>query len=184
MSHWKVILATLVIFVAGLVTGTVLTRKLQPPVPTPIPPEVFFQGPVYIQRHFMTRLRQELALTASQSETLEKIFANSRERIRILLDVVGPELRQELDAVHQAIARELTPDQLQKFDDLRRKLRHSRFTGTAAKDRRQRPRDPETGAEPRRGKEPGAAPRGDRKPAPSDPALPALPNRPGPASTY
>jgi hypothetical protein len=166
VNHWKVILATLVIFIAGLVTGAVLSRKLQPKPAEPISPDVLFQGPVYIQKHFMARLKQELSLTDAQSENLEKAFANSRERIRILLDVVGPEMRQELDAVHQAIAKELSPDQEQKFEELRRKLRHGRFTGPPAKDRRQRGRDADTGAEPRRDKPADNSKGADRKTGP------------------
>ena len=172
MKHWKVILATLVIFVAGLVTGAVLTRKTQPKAPTAISVETFFQGPFYIQKQFMGRMKQELALTEPQAENLEKIFANSRERIRILLDVVGPEMRQELDAVRQGIEKELTAEQHKKFEDLLRKTRHGRFTGPPTKDRRPRGRDPETGAETHRDNSPDSPKGVDRRtPGPRPPGF-------------
>jgi hypothetical protein len=174
VKHWKVILATLVIFVAGLVTGAVLSRKAQPKAPTTLSPEVFFQGPFYIQKQFMGRMKQELALTEAQADNLEKIFANSRERIRILLDVVGPEMRQELDAVRQGIEKELTTEQEKKFEDLLRKTRHGRFTGPPSKDRRPRGRETETGTDTRRDTSPDAPKSGDRRaPPPRPPRSPA-----------
>lgn len=180
MKSWKAILATLVIFAAGLMTGAVIIKKSQASAPRPVSPEIFFQGPYYIQKHFLGRMKSELALDESQSLKVEKIFADSRERIRILLDIVGPELRTELTAVHQAIQKELTPAQQSKFEELLRKTRPGRFGGSSVKDsHRSRERDADRSGDPRRPDDVGSAKPGPRRPPterpPSGPPAPIAP---------
>jgi Spy/CpxP family protein refolding chaperone len=117
----KLILATLVIFAAGFVTGFMLSRSnstqqiAQPKfVEQPVSPP----DPVIVQERFLRRMKQELSLTPEQTNRLEKIFAESRERMRILMDLIEPEWRGELRDVREKIVAELNPEQRQKFDQM------------------------------------------------------------------
>ena len=49
---------------------------------------------------------------------LEIIFTDSRERIKILWDLVGPEMKTERSNVLDKIRAELTEDQKKKFEEL------------------------------------------------------------------
>ena len=121
MKVWKVILATLVIFAAGFATGFMLTRDnttqqnaTKKVVEQPVSPP----DPVIVQERFLRRMKQELNLTPDQTNHLDKIFAESRERMRILMDLIEPEWRAELRDVREKIVAELNPDQRRKFDEM------------------------------------------------------------------
>ena len=153
MKPWKVILATLVIFIAGLVTGAVLVRVNQPTQPPPL------HGPYYIQKWFLGRMEKELALTPQQVRNLDKAFAESRERIRVLWGMLEPEMQEELHEVQEKIQAELTPQQQKKLEELRLKSRPGRLGGgQPGEDRRQRGRSPGQGT--------GSGSRRDGSPAP------------------
>ncbi|HMJ90240.1 MAG TPA: hypothetical protein VK530_10510 [Candidatus Acidoferrum sp.] len=128
MKVWKVILATVVIFLAGVVTGTFIARNPspvhspQPPTGTPVSPP----NPMIVQERFLSRMKQELNLTPEQIGRLEKIFAESRERMKILMDIIEPEWRGELRDVREKIIVELRPDQRDKFEQM---LKHPRGRG-------------------------------------------------------
>lgn len=128
MKPWNVILATLVIFIAGLVTGIFTTRKLQTRPPVPVPQNVF-EGPEWIRQRFLERMQVELQLRPDQAERLKHILEDSRERIKILWEIIGPEVQQELKEVRQKIDAELTPRQQRRFDELLRRSRQSRLNG-------------------------------------------------------
>jgi Spy/CpxP family protein refolding chaperone len=122
---WKVILATLVIFAAGFVTGNLLTRR---PVPKPIEKKVAETNaappsPWMVQQRFLAKMKTELNLTPEQYERLDKIFAESRERMKILMDIIEPEWRGELRDVREKILAELQPEQRAKFEEM---LKHPR----------------------------------------------------------
>lgn len=121
MKVWKVILATFVIFATGVVTGALLTRSSTPtpppqPLKQPAPP-----APVpswIVQERFLQLLKRELALTPEQVSKLELVFADSRERMQILMDLINPELMAEKREVADRIRAELTPEQLARFEEL------------------------------------------------------------------
>jgi len=125
---WKVILATLVIFAAGFVTGSLLTRTpvvtqpAKPPVETPVAPPY----PILVQERFLQQLKRELNLAPEQTNRLDKIFAESRERMKILMDLIEPEWRGELRDVREKIIAELNPEQRKHFEDM---LKHPRGRG-------------------------------------------------------
>lgn len=134
MKVWKVILATLVIFAAGFATGFMLTRNDHNPqvvkqiVETPVAPP----DPVIVQDRFLRRMKQELNLTPEQTNRLEKIFSESRERMHILMDLIEPEWRSELRDVREKIVAELNPDQRKKFGEM---LKHPYGDGRRRGDR-------------------------------------------------
>lgn len=119
MNAWKVILATLVIYSAGLITGGLLVRQVNRPTALPPRPPVE-QGPVpwMLQQRFLERMKFELNLTPDQTVRIERIFIESRERTRIITELIRPEMRAEVRALHDKVLAELNPDQKRRFQEL------------------------------------------------------------------
>lgn len=114
MKIWKVILATIVIFIAGAFAGgmVVKSRTSVPPPPQPPVP------PILAQQRFQQKLKRELQLTGDVTNRIDKIFAESNPRIKIIWDLLNPEMQKELKDVRDAIRAELTPEQREKFEQL------------------------------------------------------------------
>ena len=133
MNTWKVILATLVIFGAGVMTGGLLVGYSdrswgRPPHQ---PPSVDAQhgtlgtpnaGPAHetrlppppnapLRKDFVERLNRELKLNPEQHERIEKIVSEGQERTRELW-------REEWSGTRQKIRNELTPEQQTRFEQL------------------------------------------------------------------
>ena len=79
-----------------------------------------------VQERFLQQMKRELNLTPEQTNRLDKIFAESRERMKILMDLIEPEWRGELRDVREKIVAELRPDQREKFEQM---LKHPRGRG-------------------------------------------------------
>jgi Spy/CpxP family protein refolding chaperone len=135
VSVWKVILATLVIFVAGVFTGGFLVKRTQPPPAIPAPmtavvapaPQttnnvfVTTPGPWSAQRaELIRKMDRNLMLSREQRQKIEKIMRESHERTRPLFEKINPELREEMKGVREKIRAELTAEQQGKFDSLMR----------------------------------------------------------------
>ena len=71
-----------------------------------------------LRKEFLGRMDRELALTRKQHERIEKIMTESQERTRILWELVGPEMRDEMKYVREEMRDELRPEQLAKFEEL------------------------------------------------------------------
>ncbi len=126
MSPWKVILATMVIFGCGVVTGALLMKTELPPAGVPAelaqhPSTSTNQPPplAQIQRpEFLRRMQKQLDLTASQRDEIAKIMKASQERNRPLWDQIAPQMREEVKRVREEMRQVLTPDQQKKFDEM------------------------------------------------------------------
>ena len=117
MKNWKVILATLLIFVTGMVTGAVTVKRLQSPPRSP--------GPV--QRvEFLRRIERRLDLTPSQRERIDKILSQSQERTAKLWEQIAPKMHEEFASVRKQILDELDSKQQAKFEELLKKSRPRR----------------------------------------------------------
>lgn len=112
MRTWKVILATLVIFIAGVVTGGLLVKNTKK---TPRPKE-----PQVLRMEMLRRLTRDLGLSAEQRAKVETILKESAERTKILRDLLGPELQAEYHKAVEDICAQLTPEQHKRFDELLR----------------------------------------------------------------
>jgi hypothetical protein len=121
VNVWKVILATLVIYSAGLITGSLLVRQRLAPRPAP---DQHQQGPGpmpwFLQQRFLDRMRVELNLTPEQTARLEGVFIGSRDRTRMITDLIQPEMQAEMRNTREQIMAELTPPQRRRFEELMR----------------------------------------------------------------
>ena len=126
MSTWKVILATLVIYCAGLITGALVIKTSRPVASREMsaPPAWVFQGPDFVQQRFLERMKKELSLTPEQDRRLEVVLRESRERIKNWWEIISPEMQAELREVREKIRAELDSAQREKFEQLLKDRRH------------------------------------------------------------
>lgn len=139
MKIWKVILATLVIFAAGLMTGSVVSRLQKCHWWSPVlvqeardevtmvngtnrePGQAGGLGRIpfrTVRKDFLQRLDRELKLDPEQRERIEKILEESQQHTREILKKVEPEMRAEKDKTHGLIRETLTPEQAALFETL------------------------------------------------------------------
>lgn len=117
----KILLAVAVIFLAGISTGSLVTRAF-PPEPLPIsssdsaPPPL----PPERRRDYLERLHQEVQLTPEQRAQAEQILRRSQERVRALWEPIAPKVREEYRAARREIAALLTPEQRESLQQARR----------------------------------------------------------------
>jgi len=124
VNAWKPILAALVIFAAGVVTGG-LTVNLRNP---PAPPKgtVAVKKPAVMPREgqlreLSRRMQAELDLTPEQRRRTEAIIHDSQERMKTLRDEISQKTSEEFREMLQKIRSELTPEQLGKFAEIMRR---------------------------------------------------------------
>ena len=139
MNSWKVILAAVVIFGAGVLTGGLLVNYVDhsPLQNVRLPfvgarplsqmgehgrlhPEEFPRprSPEMLRKEFVERFDNALKLTPGQHDAIQKIITAGQEQNRQIWTNVAPKMRQEMERVHQQIRAELTPDQQKKFEAL------------------------------------------------------------------
>jgi Spy/CpxP family protein refolding chaperone len=124
VNNWKVILATMVIFGTGVVTGGLLVRHAdhgrdrRPPRagagvhPAPA-------GPAGVMRiEFLRHMERELDLTSEQRDPIDRILKDGQERMKKLMDTVEPRRREEYKRTVEEFRAVLTPQQHKRFDEL------------------------------------------------------------------
>ena len=118
MNTWKIILATLVIFGAGVVTGGLVVRHaLQ--ANSANTATANSATPWQAQnRDLLRRMDRELHLTLEQHARIEKIIGESQDRTRSLWKPITPQMAAEMQTVRDGIREELQPGQRKKFDEL------------------------------------------------------------------
>jgi Spy/CpxP family protein refolding chaperone len=109
VNTWKVILATVVIFSAGVFTGGLLVKQTSKPEPLP--------SPQFGRIEMLRRLSRLLSLTPEQNEQLDTIMRESQERTKVFWELLEPELRGEFRKTRDEIREVLTPEQRKQFDD-------------------------------------------------------------------
>lgn len=165
MNVWKIACATLVIFIAGIVTGVVLVRigergmrgANRPPREAMIPghaptnlPAANLMRPgnpasnnpgnlAPMNREFVPLLERQLRLTAKQREEVEHIMRATQDRIRELRTSVEPEIRKEMRQAQEQIRTVLTPDQRELYQRLMKRQQKREENGSPAE---RRPREP------------------------------------------
>ena len=123
VNAWKPILAALVIFAAGVVTGglTVQIRQPRPP-PNPggnAPIKKVPAMPREAQlRELSRRMQAELDLAPEQRDRIEAIVRDSQERMKAVRDEVGKKIGEEFREMLRKIRGELSPDQRRQFAEI------------------------------------------------------------------
>lgn len=145
MNNWKVIptivLATVLIFGAGVVTGGVLVNyvkqsrpRMAAKPPTPVPPLAATptngavavssrlpNPPKILSKEFLQQLEAELQLTKDEHEGIQKIISDSQNLMRKVVQDARLEIREAL-----------TPGKRQQFDELMKRPFHKPLFGTNA----------------------------------------------------
>ncbi|HWW03620.1 MAG TPA: hypothetical protein VNZ64_28210 [Candidatus Acidoferrum sp.] len=123
MNTWKVILATLVIFATGVVTGGLLavysgrSFVLRPQHPNaPRSPQSVSAGGLRLE--FLRRIQRDLDLTPEQRERIDKILKESQEHTRKLMEPISPALKEEFQRTKEEFRQVLTAEQRARFDEL------------------------------------------------------------------
>jgi len=118
VNTWKIILATIVIFGAGVVTGGLLVHHELMGLPQPknarAQPRPFAQAPLGMRLEFLRRAERELDLTPEQGERIDKILKESQDRTHKLVE---PIIRDQLQRTRQEFLEVLTPDQRTRFEE-------------------------------------------------------------------
>jgi Spy/CpxP family protein refolding chaperone len=124
VNSWKVILATMVIFGTGVVTGGLLVRhagpardrRLQHAANAAHPAQPSPAGVMRID--FLRWMERELDLTPDQREPIDKVLKEGQERTKKLMETVEPRRREEFKKTIEEFRAVLRPDQQKRFDDL------------------------------------------------------------------
>ena len=115
MNPWKFILATVLIYGTGVVTGALLTTLVERPHKAARPPQQLTYS--QIQRgEFLVRLQKQLNLTPEQHDRIGHILRDSNQRTKPYWDPVAAKMKDEVRTVTEKIRGELTPEQSAKFD--------------------------------------------------------------------
>jgi Spy/CpxP family protein refolding chaperone len=125
VNAWKPILAALVIFAAGVVTGGLTVTLRQPQQKGSKNSQVRIKQPALMPREgqlreLSRRMQSELELRPEQWERIETIIRESQERMKKLREEVGQKITEEFRGMRQKIRGELTPEQRKKFVDIMR----------------------------------------------------------------
>jgi len=120
----KPILAALVIFAAGVVTGGLTVTLRTPPLPAPRGPRPSDQRPWMSQRweaqlrELAKKMENHLELTPEQRQQVEGIVRDSQNRMRGIWDEIAPKTREEFRQTRQRIQEVLTAAQRRKYETL------------------------------------------------------------------
>ena len=124
MAKWKIWVALLVLFVSGVLIGSVGTRmyvqhKLS---------GIFSRDRPAVRNLFVRRLTHELDLTRVQREEIEEIASRAAEKFQKLHTQHRSEVEVIFDQSASEIKKHLSPAQQEQFDELRKRMkaRHKR----------------------------------------------------------
>jgi Spy/CpxP family protein refolding chaperone len=143
VNSWNVILATIVIFGAGVITGGLLVDHVQhqapvhhasgpgskPPVGTNEASEI--PGPMRAQilnKQFVQQLNDELQLSEEQRKQIQKIISQGQQNTHDLWKLVGPQFQLIWRDTRVQIRQVLTPEQRKKFEMLMKEQRRQQST--------------------------------------------------------
>ena len=142
MRYWKVILATVVIFVAGAITGVLVFTQVDQtkavvasPSPSPANRSVAPRSVVWpasstpvpttnivhwniLKTNFLQHVGKQLDLTPEQRERIEVILSESQKRTKELSDLMTPKIKEEVRRAQERMRAELTPEQRRTYDRL------------------------------------------------------------------
>jgi Spy/CpxP family protein refolding chaperone len=135
VNSWKIILAALVIFGAGVMAGSLvathhplqssdgqnpLRDEREHPSHMELPrPPLLEQS---LNKKFLQRLNDKLQLTPEQKEKIQKIISDGQEKNHSIWTNVAPQFRGVIMETHRQIREQLTPGQQKEFEELLKQL--------------------------------------------------------------
>ena len=122
-----VVLATLVIFATGVVTGGLLvsrTRQVQAGHPT---------QPFWSRFEVTRRAVSQLPLSPEQRTRIDDIIRDNQELIADYFRILEPDVQQVFHKMRERIGEELTPEQRGRFEELARR-RFLKSSGQQSRD--------------------------------------------------
>ncbi len=132
MNSWKIVLATMVIFVAGVFSGGLLVNHVdRVRMPRPLRSVVYPRPsqpttPGGQRLELLRRMQRDLDLTPEQNQRVDAIITQSQERTKKIMEPVSPLLREEVARAKQEFRAVLTPEQLARFEALLRQQQRGR----------------------------------------------------------
>lgn len=146
MKAWKVILAAVLLFAAGALTGAAVSRiRTRSAVRTELAQRAPLPAIAWQRYEFLRRAQRDLKLTDEQKSRIDGLVKASQERFRALWEPIAPQSRAEFEALREQIRSELTAEQQQRFDELLKKTekeRRRQRDGTNAPAGNRPPRNP------------------------------------------
>ena len=116
MNPWKFILATVLIYGTGVVTGALVTTLVERPHRAAAKPAQQLNYSQIQRAEFLGRLQKQLDLTPEQHDRIGHLLRDSNQRTKPYWDPVAAKMKEEVRAVTEKIRAELTPEQSIKFD--------------------------------------------------------------------
>ena len=110
-----VVLATVVIFAAGVITGGTLVKQMTKPSVSPQPGFQRFES--------ARRAAQMLDLTPEQRARIQEIVRDSQERIADYFRILEPDIQGVFRQMRENIRAELTPEQRKEFEQRMQRFR-------------------------------------------------------------
>jgi hypothetical protein len=132
MKRWKVWLGVAIIFVSGLVIGSLGTGVVVGLSVKRLVHRVSVGDTSIITRMVMIKMRRDLRLRRSQRRQIRPLVAAVVERISRLHQALRPKIEQEIARAVIAINRYLTPRQQRRFKERLERLRHRWHPGGPA----------------------------------------------------
>jgi hypothetical protein len=142
VNSWKIILATIVIFGAGVMTGGLLVSHVdrsnrnnhRPPGAEIRPPGLEHEPgrgmgmefprprqPDMLNTNFVRHLDEALKLTAEERSAIEKIIAEGQEQNHSIWTNNAEQMRKVMQDVRHRLRESLLADQQKQFDELMRR---------------------------------------------------------------
>ncbi len=130
MSKVTALGLVLVVFLVGLASGVLGARLLRYDSTGPAGPP----GPPHLRGYFLHR---DFDLSAEQQERLDGVLRRRQQEIEQLHRRLRPEVEELMDRTRQEVEEILTPEQLERFRERRRRWqRHPRPFGPPGDDHR------------------------------------------------
>jgi len=127
VTAWKPILAAIIIFVAGGLTGSFIVDFSTPEPARAFPRELSQDTQKQNNRHrpgarvegqlewLMRRMQRDLKLSDNQTEKIQAAFKESREEMKTAFDELQPRLRASTEKLKEKLRGDLTEEQIEKF---------------------------------------------------------------------
>jgi Spy/CpxP family protein refolding chaperone len=137
VNSWKIIVAALVIFAAGVITGGVTVKlsgrlargaaaptaasaaALASPGEAAVAPGVAF--PLLQRMEMLRRLDTALNLSPGQRDSIDALVRESQEHVRKLWEPIRPKAQDEFRQLRDKVKAVLTEEQRAQFEDLMRR---------------------------------------------------------------